>query len=639
MWTTAAMLVGGLGVMASAGDTVSRCDLADAQAGYAQAAMDRTLKLNDLLTVGTHNSYKTAIPDAVMALVRAKDPGHADEIDYRHRTLSEQLDAGARQLEIDVYSDPEGGRFLDPVGLRAVGVTLDPARRAALAEPGFKVMHIQDIDVLSACVTLRACLGIVRRWSLAHPDHAPIMLMFNAKTDPSPVAGGTAALPFDAAAFDALDREIRTIFPPQELITPDDVQGSWPTLREAVLHDAWPTLGQARGEILFALDEGPDKVAVYRGKRRSLEGRVFFVNTDENSPAAAYLTLLTLNDPIVEGDRIRKAVAVGFIVRTRADAGTIEARQNDTRRRDAALASGAQFVSTDYLWPDPRLHNGYQVRLPGGAATVCNPVRAGRRCKGLAIETVDPTSNGYLSPEATPDGVRILPPPPAAGSPMATADRQVFAGTRKLQGTPRWAVATSDVHSGAFEHFACALGVTLTPRTAPALAHLLDRADTAGIVDPVKYYYHVRRPYLGTKAPICEPRTAHLAGNGDFPSGHTAGGWMEALILAELAPDRATAILARGRAFGESRLVCGAHSLSAVEAGWLAGAAATAALHGSAAFRADLEAARAELATLRANAPAPDSKTCRAEAKALAKPAFRVGRRGMRRDSSLHNRS
>ena len=74
--------------------------------------------------------------------------------------------------------------------------------------------------------------------------------------------------------------------PPITLITPDDVQGAYPTLRHAVLHDAWPTLGQARGKVLFALDEDPDKVAVYRGKRRSLEGRVFFVNTDEANDSA-----------------------------------------------------------------------------------------------------------------------------------------------------------------------------------------------------------------------------------------------------------------------------------------------------------------------------------------------------------------
>ncbi|HWA29918.1 MAG TPA: Ca2+-dependent phosphoinositide-specific phospholipase C [Rhizomicrobium sp.] len=624
MWKVAATLLASCALSASAHGAALLCNLAapdapDAGVHCQRAWMDRNLKLNDLLSVGTHNSYKTQLPDAVLALIRAKAPDRADELDYRHRPLSEQLDAGVRQLEIDVYYDPEGGRFLSPAGLRAAGIALDPARRAALAAPGFKVMHVPDVDVLSSCVTLRACLGIIRRWSLAHPDHVPILLMFNAKTDGAVMPGGTAALPFDAAAFDALDREIRAVFPPQELITPDDVQGAYPTLREAVLHDAWPTLGQSRGKVLFALDEGPDKVATYRGKRRSLEGRVFFVNTDENSPAAAYLTL---NDPIADAARIRRDIAAGFIVRTRADSGTVEARKNDTARRDAALASGAQFVSTDYFWPEPRLNNDYQVRLSGDAAALCNPVRTGRRCAGLAVETVGTKSDGYLSPEATPDGVQILPPPPSKGSPLANADRQVFAATRRLKGSPRWKLATSDVDTGPFEHFACALGVELTPQMAPITAHLLERAETSGVVDPVKNFYRTRRPYIGTASPICQAKTAHLAANGDYPSGHAANGWMEALILAELAPDRATEILARGRAFGESRVICGAHSLSAVEAGWMAGAAATAALHGSAAFRADLDAARAEMARVRQSAPAPNGAACRAEAAALAKPAY-----------------
>lgn len=392
MWKIPAALVAICTLSASAQGGTPRCELAAPDAASAGAGcqrdwMDRNLKLNDLVAIGTHNSYKAGLPDAVLSLIRAASPGDADEIDYRHRPLAEQLDAGARQLEIDIYNDPEGGRFLDPAGLRAAGIALEPERRAALAEPGFKVMHIQDIDVLSSCATWQACLGIVRRWSLAHPDHAPILIMVNAKTDPAPLPGGVDALPFDAAAFDALDREVRAIFPPEALITPDDVQGTYPTLREAVLDDAWPTLGQARGKVLFALDEDQAKVALYRGERRSLEGRVFFVNTDESSPAAAYLTL---NDPLAEAERIRKAVAAGFIVRTRADAGTLEARQNDTRRRDAALTSGAQFVSTDYIWPEPRLQNDYRVGLPGGAAVLCNPLRAAGRCAGLPVETVAP---------------------------------------------------------------------------------------------------------------------------------------------------------------------------------------------------------------------------------------------------------
>ena len=474
MWKIAATLLAGCLLLAGAQGAAAQCDLsaadaADAGTGCQRDWMDRNLKLNDLITIGTHNSYKLELPDAVLAAIKTVAPDRADEIDYGHRPLSEQLDAGARQLEIDVYSDPEGGRFLHPAALRAVGIALDPARRAALAEPGFKVMHIQDIDVLSSCATFRACLRIVRRWSLAHPGHSPVLLLVNAKTDPALQPDGVNALPFDAATFDALDREVREVFPSQALITPDDVQGRYPTLREAVLHDAWPTLGQARGKVMFALDEDPGKVALYRGKRRSLEGRVFFVNADESSPAAAYLTL---NDPIVEAARIRKAVADGFVVRTRADAETLEARQNDTRRREMALASGAQFISTDYLWPGPRLHNDYQVRLPSRAVVICNPVRTVYRCSGLAVETMIYPSRAYLSPETTPDGVRILPPPPAATGPVAVGDRQMFVATRRLQRSPRWQVATSDVHTDAFEHFACALGVTLEAKTAPVLTQL-----------------------------------------------------------------------------------------------------------------------------------------------------------------------
>lgn len=388
MWKAGLVLAACCALSGPAWGQPSGCDLTarkieDAGAGCQRAWMDHNLKLNDIVSVGTHNSYKVELPEQIMAMLRASAPESAEELDYRHRPLSEQLDAGARQLEIDVYNDPQGARFIAPVGLRAAGISLAPAQLAALAKPGFKVMHVQDIDVLSSCASWPDCLGIVRRWSLAHPDHAPILIMVNAKTDKAELPGGVDALPFDSAAFDALDRDVRAVFPPEALITPDDVQAGFPTLREAVLSGGWPSLGKARGRVMFALDEDADKVAIYRGGRQSLEGRVFFVNTDEASPAAAYLTL---NDPVLEGDRIRRAVAAGFIVRTRADAGTHEARADDTRRRDAALASGAQFVSTDYLWPEPRLHNDYQVRLPGNAAALCNPVRTAKRCAGMTVE-------------------------------------------------------------------------------------------------------------------------------------------------------------------------------------------------------------------------------------------------------------
>lgn len=325
---------------------------------------DAPLRVNDISAVGTHNSYKLPMPPEVMKALREENAEAAEALDYAHRPLVEQLDRGARQIELDVNHDPEGGYYAAP------GKVIPE-----LDAPGFKVLHIAGIDNGSNCLQLAQCLRILRDWSDAHPRHVPILLMVNAKESDNE-ALGRPALRFDEGAFDALDTEIRAILPPEKLITPDDVQGEYPTLREAVLANNWPELDKARGRFLFALDEGPEKVAIYRGNRASLEGRVFFINTDENSPAAAYLTL---NDPIAEGDRIRDAVQAGFIVRTRADADTREARADDDTRLQAALASGAQYISTDYLWSDPRFSD-YQVGLPGGAAVRATPLRRDSSC-------------------------------------------------------------------------------------------------------------------------------------------------------------------------------------------------------------------------------------------------------------------
>jgi acid phosphatase (class A) len=147
---------------------------------------------------------------------------------------------------------------------------------------------------------------------------------------------------------------------------------------------------------------------------------------------------------------------------------------------------------------------------------------------------------------------------------------------------------------------------------------LLDRVGTGALVDPVKSHYMVRRPFVGTQAPLCEPRTDHLMANGDYPSGHAANGWLEALILASLLPEHATAVLARGRAYGESRFVCGSHSAGAVEGGWMAGSAMFAALMGQPEFRQDLESARQELSEVSPGTARPDPARCLTEWTALA---------------------
>lgn len=577
------------------------CDLdaADVRAAggdaCAEAWMDRRLGMNDLTAVGTHNSYKLPIPDAELQAMIAVNPG-AIALDYSHRSLAEQLDAGARQIEIDVLNDPQGGRYAHPLsalGRPGQGAPVSAAFAEAMARPGFKTLHMPDVDFRSTCLTFVACLSQIRDWSRAHPDHTPILIMLNAKTGGASMPGGTTPLDFDAAAWDALDVEVRSVFDADRLITPDQVQGRHATLREGVLAGGWPKLGAARGKVFFALDEGPEKVAAYRGGRRSLEGRIFFVNTDEVSPAAAYLTL---NDPVGEQARIRAAVRAGFIVRTRADADTAAPRTGDVTQRSAAFASGAQYVSTDYMWVDPRFP-AYQVRLTGGAAAVCNPLRTENRCDGLAVERTDEAAlRGYLAKSERPDLTTVLAQPPEPGSPRAVADQGVFQQTRAQQGTPRWALATSDVSGEVYDDFAQALGVRLTPEEAPILTALLDRAgNDRSVVGDAKTYWATKRPYIGTDQPICEAKTAHLAGNPDYPSGHSAHGVHVAMILAELAPQRADALYARGREFAESRYICGSHSYSAVEAGILSGMVIYGAEQRSDAFRRDMEAARAEV--------------------------------------------
>jgi len=227
-----------------------------------------------------------------------------------------------------------------------------------------------------------------------------------------------------------------------------------------------------------------------------------------------------------------------------------------------------------------------------------------------------PSTNGYLA-GSLPDTTAILPPAPAAGGPRYEADRTLFRATRRLQNGPRWKLAQTDNDQRAiFKDLACAVGVELTPANAPrftALAGAVLR-DVSRATNTPKNVYRRKRPYLIDKGPICLPRSDGLDANPDYPSGHTAWGWTIGLILAELAPDRATPILVRARAYGESRLVCGVHNMSAVEAGRTNAAVVVAALHGVKAFRDDLDAARQEVAAARQAGPAPAAPACAAEA-------------------------
>jgi hypothetical protein len=337
--------------------------------------------MNDIQVVGSHNSFKARIPAAVMAKLRAMEPKSADGLDYYHVPLSKQLDAGVRQIELDIFADPEGGRYADPKGevwAKAAGERTG-FDRAAMLKPGFKVFHIPDVDYLSTCATLVGCLREVDRWSRAHPDHLPIMITINAADQPSTRPGIASPLSLaDKSLLDALDGEIRSVLPGRRLITPDEVRGTAPTLREAVRSRGWPALSAARGRIYVLLDVRAAVSDVYRAGHPSLAGRAMFGWYPEDQPESA---VQIVQDPLADGGKIRKWVREGMIVRTRTDANTVEARSRDYSKAKAAMASGAQAVSTDYYpgAPDP-LNLGFVVTLPERAMARCSPARMPASC-------------------------------------------------------------------------------------------------------------------------------------------------------------------------------------------------------------------------------------------------------------------
>ena len=345
--------------------------------------IDECVRLNEIQVLGTHNSYHLAPATPVMQWLGER----SRNIDYSHRSLDEQLSRlNIRKLELDVFADPDGGRFAEPAARRLMN-GLEPVG-PELRTPGFKVLHTPDLDYRTTCSTLRRCLTIVRDWSRAHRWHVPIMIMIEAKDapvqDPKGI-GYVKPLPIGPSELRALDEEIREVFSAEHVLTPDRVRGRHRTLAQAIAADGWPRLRDVRGTILFALDNTDQHRIDYLRGNPSLEGRMLFVSSPPGDPSAAFLKM---NDVLTEESAIRQRVREGFLVRTRADIPTEEARTGSITRRDGAFQSGAQYVSTDYPEPSP-FGSGYRAAaLPDGDALParCNPVNAPAGCRSEWLE-------------------------------------------------------------------------------------------------------------------------------------------------------------------------------------------------------------------------------------------------------------
>ncbi len=338
-----------------------------------------SLRLNQIQVIASHNSYHLKTDDSVFNFMYMLDtmgllPSAYSPtgIDYTHIPFEQQFDNyGVRGLEIDFYNDPVGGQYYYRKGRKLIGLDFESHIPELLA-PGFKVIHIPDFDYNTNYYTFVSSLKAIYNWSVAHPNHLPIFINIETKEETvaqSAPAGLelTQSIPFDANACDKIDDEIKSVFGENldKVITPDEVRGSFATLEQAVLAGNWPQLAQARNKVVFIM-EGPAG-SLYKSGHPSLQGRAMFVYSSPGTPEAAFVIY---NSPGTQFNSIRNRVSQGYIVRTRADDGTTEARNGDYTQMNKALDSWAQIVSTDYYKADSRAGNtgwtDYRVRFPNG---------------------------------------------------------------------------------------------------------------------------------------------------------------------------------------------------------------------------------------------------------------------------------
>ncbi|PWN59686.1 phosphatidylinositol-specific phospholipase C domain-containing protein [Chryseobacterium viscerum] len=368
----------------------------------------QNVRINQLQIVGTHNSYAQPADPKVLDLVtpiingmmqkyssmmsedqKAKFKEYhpygmdlKEGLNYNHPDFTEQLNANLRGLEIDVYYDPEGGRFTHPATydiLKAKGVTdLAPFNTKGLDQPGFKVLHMADIDFRTHYPTLKDALTALKTWSDQHPGHTPVFMMIEAKDSGFPILeNSTKVLPFDKKAYDDLDGEIVKYLGKDKIITPKEVQGNYKTLKEAVTHNNWPKLNDSKGKFIFMLLPGSAGTLSSKNNPYLIEGslqeRIMFLNSEPDDSFAGFILR---DNAIVRQKEIQDLVKQGFMVRTRSDIETYEAKTNDFTRAKAAFSSGAQVISTDFFRPGNTYGTPYFVQPPQQKDYLNNPLNS-----------------------------------------------------------------------------------------------------------------------------------------------------------------------------------------------------------------------------------------------------------------------
>jgi hypothetical protein len=326
------------------------------------------IPLNQIRILASHNSYKKQPhPKVIKFLNRYKkrlgtenDP---EQIDYGHDRLEVQLDSfHIRGFELDVNYDPKGGLYYKRSLNGFIPGLAKRSKQVELKKPGFKLLHIADVDYETNYYTLKSALKELKKWSLNHPNHEPLFVNIEAKgfhpgneSKLLKFLGFKRALPFTEEAYMALDKEILEEIPRQMIFTPSDLKSTYYSVRERLENIGWPTIQECSGKIFFILEGHNQHQYNPEGQDRPM-----FVYSQPNGEHTAFVVR---NEPQGKEAEIRDLTA-RYIVRTRSDAGTIEARKNDYQRFQAAMRSGAQIISTDYYRPDKRFSNFF-IQLKG----------------------------------------------------------------------------------------------------------------------------------------------------------------------------------------------------------------------------------------------------------------------------------
>jgi hypothetical protein len=340
------------------------------------------LKINQIQTLGSHNSYHKRANKFVLNFLKgfnavAPKDFKPKDLDYAHEPLQIQLDSfHLRSFEIDIYADPKGGQFYYRKKNNLLGKP-KASKIEALKQPGFKVMHIPDVDYNSHFHTFKETLLFFKEWSNAHPNHLPIYIMLECKeetlADKFKKLHFVNSIKFTPELCDDLDKEVKAVFGDSlnNIITPDKIRGNYATLNDAVLAGNFPTVAEARGKIIFIVMQAGN---TYAQNHPSLKDRAMFIFASPNQAECAFVKHDDPYDKSIADDVLK-----GYIVRTRADGPNIQNRSNDYAQQKAAFASGAQIISTDYYRPDkrykkkPKKFKNYSTKLSENNVRI-NPI-------------------------------------------------------------------------------------------------------------------------------------------------------------------------------------------------------------------------------------------------------------------------